>query len=428
MRYSLPIQIPPFLFSIIELILLAKTPLFAQNFGCAKKFLRLLGLFICSTVALISFLSLQGVSKADNRAAMTNLPLRPDSKTSKTEESRVPIKINNITFKGGKDGKETVFVHSSRFFRPIVFAIEGKRPRVVVDIKNTSHLRKGLSRISVNGGVIKRIRTHLHRDSDKLRIVLDLQPAYAYKVNQTFYEAQGSHVFVLEVEARKAPEKKEKPVEETEEPVGKLPTEGMAYEGMKDSPLYYGLKNEEARKIKLRATAQKVTEWNVKDILTKFNFYSSCWNYNGDFCNPAGEFGNVFSDHGDGTVIDATTGLIWQKRSSGKAMTWEEAGDYITGLNQKKLAGYSDWRLPTIEELASLVESSWKGGKMFLDPVFGNSHKSIWSADPNGPGKAWKANFHLGFVIDTHTDERNAVRAVRSRKSARSRKHKTPPR
>lgn len=57
-----------------------------------------------------------------------------------------------------------------------------------------------------------------------------------------------------------------------------------------------------------------------------------------------------FVDNGDGTVTDEITGLMWQKADGGE-MTWEDALTYCENLN---LAGYSDWRLPTIKELASL--------------------------------------------------------------------------
>ena len=53
------------------------------------------------------------------------------------------------------------------------------------------------------------------------------------------------------------------------------------------------------------------------------------------------------------TVIDICTGLMWQRRSSSVSMTWEKAIEHCESLS---ISGYSDWRLPTIEELRSIVD------------------------------------------------------------------------
>jgi hypothetical protein len=63
--------------------------------------------------------------------------------------------------------------------------------------------------------------------------------------------------------------------------------------------------------------------------------------------------GGYFVDNGDGTITDTRTGLTWQKASS-SGNTWEQALTYCESLN---LGGHTDWRLPTIKELRSLVEN-----------------------------------------------------------------------
>jgi hypothetical protein len=73
-------------------------------------------------------------------------------------------------------------------------------------------------------------------------------------------------------------------------------------------------------------------------------FYGQDAQYNGD--QPA------YADNGDGTVTDLVTGLMWQQNYSGK-MTYSEA---VAGANSFSLAGYIDWRLPTIKELYSLMD------------------------------------------------------------------------
>lgn len=75
-----------------------------------------------------------------------------------------------------------------------------------------------------------------------------------------------------------------------------------------------------------------------------------------------------FLDNTDGTVTDNMTGLIWSKLmqtpgpaacpKSGSYVTWQEGLDHVICLNENHYLGYSDWRLPTAEELASVVNYS----------------------------------------------------------------------
>lgn len=68
-----------------------------------------------------------------------------------------------------------------------------------------------------------------------------------------------------------------------------------------------------------------------------------------------------YIDNGDGTITDLVTGLMWQQspdmNGDGKIdvedkVTYDEAVDLATSF---ALAGYDDWRLPTIKELYSLI-------------------------------------------------------------------------
>ena len=73
-----------------------------------------------------------------------------------------------------------------------------------------------------------------------------------------------------------------------------------------------------------------------------------------DFYGQDGQYaGNQpsYTDQNDGTVTDNVTGLMWQQ-DMGVQMTWSEAHALA---DSSELAGYTDWRLPTIKELYSLI-------------------------------------------------------------------------
>lgn len=94
--------------------------------------------------------------------------------------------VNSVTFKI-ESHSEKVFLSLNRFTIPRILTLEGDRPRIVIDVVNVSFWN-GPSKIAVNGKLIRQIRTHLHRDIKKLRIVLDLNPADDYMIDQTFYK------------------------------------------------------------------------------------------------------------------------------------------------------------------------------------------------------------------------------------------------
>jgi hypothetical protein len=58
-----------------------------------------------------------------------------------------------------------------------------------------------------------------------------------------------------------------------------------------------------------------------------------------------------YRDNGDGTVTDGVTGLMWQQ-DPGEKMTYSQAA---AGASAFRLAGHSNWRLPSIKELYSLI-------------------------------------------------------------------------
>ena len=77
---------------------------------------------------------------------------------------------------------------------------------------------------------------------------------------------------------------------------------------------------------------------------------------------------NDFEDYGE-TVIDHRTGLTWQKSGSDEEKTYQEAQLYVKELNETRLGGFTDWRLPTMPELMSLIEEKRQSNGLFINPT-----------------------------------------------------------
>jgi hypothetical protein len=114
---------------------------------------------------------------------------------------------------------------------------------------------------------------------------------------------------------------------------------------------------------------------------------------------------------GEKLVIDHATGLTWQQSGSPDTRTYAEAEKYIRELNDERFAGYSDWRLPTLEEAMSLMEPK-KHGEMYIDPIFDNTQRYIWTADKFSAGAAWYVIFLDGGCYHSSLGS-YFVRAVR---------------
>ena len=79
---------------------------------------------------------------------------------------------------------------------------------------------------------------------------------------------------------------------------------------------------------------------------------------------------NQFADNGDGTISDNATGLMWMQSDNGVEILWEDALNYA---ENHTYAGYSDWRLPDIKELQSIVDytrSPATSNSAAIDPLF----------------------------------------------------------
>jgi hypothetical protein len=346
------------------------------------------------------------------------------------------VRIRAVSYDAGESG-ERILIQADRFFEPAVFGLEGSNPfgdnlRLVMDIHDALPVLGERSPIQVNGQLVRRIRHNYYKSDRKLRLVLDLAPASGYTAAQTFFKEQNLYCLTLMAEgsgtASKAPAKAPpeppptvaaadptaKTVPDTQADATTLSPKIESAAELVPAALFEHVDPVPPGPEPLRNKGTDLTANDLRALFLHHGFYSTCGAYNTTFCNQDGEFKNDFQASNDRTVCDRATGLMWERKGSDQAMSWQAAGDYIRELNRNRFEGYDDWRLPTLEELLSLMENSWRNGDLFIDEAFEQNQRSCWSADTRGADKAWKAQFHVGYAAEAFRSDRNWVRAVRT--------------
>ena len=154
---------------------------------------------------------------------------------------------------------------------------------------------------------------------------------------------------------------------------------------------------------KLRNTPEKLNAQDINTVVKRCNFFDKERNVKGDFPND-------FVDNGDGTVTDRATGLMWEQKGSKREKSYYYAKKHIKSLNKKKFAGCNDWRMPTIEELYSLLEPNMNK-QLYIHPVFTTKPFHCWSADDSDlpsfsaidQARKLTLDYKKGTVFDAYT-------------------------
>jgi len=119
-----------------------------------------------------------------------------------------------------------------------------------------------------------------------------------------------------------------------------------------------------------------------------------------------------FTDNGDGTVTDNVTGLMWQKENDHVDRDWEDALAYC---EDSELAGRTDWRLPDIKEIRSIVDNTR------YDPAIDTTYFPYtasyyyWSSSTYADyaGSAWYVSITNGGVYYSYKTHYKYVQCVR---------------
>ena len=154
-----------------------------------------------------------------------------------------------------------------------------------------------------------------------------------------------------------------------------------------------------------------------------------------------------FTDNGDGTITDNVTGLMWEKKSDDGSIhdkddlytwsagaPWDMNGTMVTtflaALNSSGgFAGYTDWRIPNVNELQTLVNFGGTANPSAFAEFNDNCtasctvttcsctrseiHESSTTLEAS-PNSAWGVSFFIGGTNYTSKTGSRSVRAVRA--------------
>ena len=126
-----------------------------------------------------------------------------------------------------------------------------------------------------------------------------------------------------------------------------------------------------------------------------------------------------FADNGDGTLTDTKTKKIWLRCSLGASWngsscenltatyTHREARSAVDALNRQQVAGRTNWRLPTADELSGIVETRCYKPAINLNVFSYSPESGFWTGDTEQGAisrRAWIVHFlHGGRYIANQT-------------------------
>jgi formylglycine-generating enzyme required for sulfatase activity len=148
------------------------------------------------------------------------------------------------------------------------------------------------------------------------------------------------------------------------------------------------------KRVVLESEPRNLTDADIDRLVHEHDFFDIRRNPGGTFASRLVSL-SYGSDH---VVLDEVTGLVWQQSGSPRYMDWKAAGEYIRRLNDERFAGFDQWRLPTVVELASLLRPAATGSSLHVDPAFDPHQVWCWSSNQRGEGFAYLVSFYHGMI------------------------------
>ena len=113
-------------------------------------------------------------------------------------------------------------------------------------------------------------------------------------------------------------------------------------------------------------------------------------------------------------ALEKNSGLYWQRRGSGFTVNWQQAQEYVQFLNNTSWQGANSWRLPTLEEVMTILKPPLHGVSCSSWPLLDHTVHWLWTSDHCTNKQAWMVDVVESFFDRLDKDGVASVCAVRT--------------
>ena len=113
-------------------------------------------------------------------------------------------------------------------------------------------------------------------------------------------------------------------------------------------------------------------------------------------------------------AFEKNSGLYWQRRGAGFTLDWQQAKEYVSHLNNINWQGRNSWRLPTLEEVLTILNPPLHGVSCSSWSLLDNTIHWLWTSDHCTKKQTWMVDVVESFFDRLDRDGVASVCAVSS--------------
>ena len=119
------------------------------------------------------------------------------------EDQATSLAVNDIVLNIQNRGEENVTVWCNQACVPRLSALEGNKPRIIMDFANISYIAPKYRNFALSGKYVMKLRSNLDPASNTLRVVLDMVPSKRYIVHPTQDQTANAYSVIISQDRRK---------------------------------------------------------------------------------------------------------------------------------------------------------------------------------------------------------------------------------